>query len=251
MTQPATPLLSEPGQNRVLKVICILICVLSVSCVRAGEGSPSVPSATNPSAQTTSGQDTNKSGSGDYIPSNNVVPIDWEKVDKENEERLRNPHPSDWPFPNFETGPGRPLPIHVNFYRVNDRYPAYLLCQYDVKEKNYNQTNEPEWFKASLKQIRHSGPKKFPPIKWVAVIIVNRAEWKDASTFEQSCKVATIFKADDVFNHWRRLSSLIAQAEMDRHPFKYDTTQPTPGEQQRWIIVEQHAATNSPTTGSN
>jgi hypothetical protein len=53
------------------------------------------------------------------------------------------------------------------------------------------------------------------------------------------------------FNHWRRLSSLIAQAEMDRHPFKYDTTQPTPGEQQRWIIVEQHAATNSPTTGSN
>ena len=176
--------------------------------------------------------------------------IDWEKVDKENEERLHHPHPSDWPFPNFQTGPGRPLPIHVNFYEIDDRYPTYLLCQYEVKEKDYNQTNEPEWFKASLEQIRHSGPKKFPPIKWVAVMIENRAEWKDASTFEQSCKIAAIFKASDVFNHWRRLSPLIARAEMDRHPFKYDPQQPTPGEQQRWIIVEQHSATTNPTTGS-
>jgi len=49
-------------------------------------------------------------------------------------------------------------------------------CASMMLKKDYNQTNEPEWFKASLKQIRHSGPKKFPPIKWVAVIIVNRAE---------------------------------------------------------------------------
>jgi hypothetical protein len=35
---------------------------------------------------------------------------------------------------------------------------------------------------------------------------------------------------------------------MDRHPFVYDTQQPTPGEQQRWVIVERHAATNNPTT---
>jgi hypothetical protein len=31
----------------------------------------------------------------------------------------------------------------------------------------------------------------------------------------------------------------------------YDTQQPTPGEQQRWVIVERHAATNNPTTGLN
>ena len=62
-------------------------------------------------------------------------------------------------------------------------------------------------------------------------------------------KVGAIFKASDVFDSSHDLSQLVAHAEMDRHPFKYDTTQPTPGEQQRWVIVEQHA-TNNPTTGS-
>ena len=170
----------------------------------------------------------------------------------EYEEKLRNPAlatnrpPSEWPFPNYQAGPLRPLPIHVNFYCMNDHYPTYLLCQYDVDEQSYDPTNEPKWFKAALKQVRHSGPKKFPPIRWVAVMIVNRAESKDASSAEGACKVAAIFKATDVFSHWRRLSPLIAEAAMDRHPFKYDRAQPTPGEQQRWIIVERHAPTNAP-----
>jgi hypothetical protein len=171
---------------------------------------------------------------------------------KEYEEKMRhpelltNPPPSEWPFPNYQTGPGRPLPIKVNFYRTDDHFPAYLLCAYDVEEKTYDQTKEADWFKAALKQIRQSGQNKFPPIKWVAVMIVNRAE----RGYEQPCKVGAIFKASDVFDSSKNLSQMIVVAAMDRHPFKYDTTQPTPGEQQRWIIVEQHAATNNPTTGS-
>jgi len=167
-----------------------------------------------------------------------------------NPELITNPPPSEWPFPNYQTGLGRPLPVRVNFYAINDHYPAYLLCQYDVKEKYYNQTNEPGWFKAPLKQIRHSGSKNFPPIKWVSVMIVDRGEFKDASTWEKCCKVGAIFKASDVFDSSCKLSQLIAHAEMDRHPYLYDQQQPTPGEQQRWLIVERHAATNPPTTGS-
>jgi hypothetical protein len=164
----------------------------------------------------------------------------------------RMPEPlSEFPLPNFEAGPGRPLPIHVNFYGINDHYPNYLLCQYDVDEKNYNQSDEPEWFNAALKQIRRSGPKIFPPIKWIAVIIDNRADWKGAGTFEQGYKVGAIFKASDVFDSSRKFSQSIADTDLDRHPFKYDQLQPTPGDEQRWLIVERHAATNSPTTGSN
>jgi len=137
----------------------------------------------------------------------------------------------------------------VNSYGVDDPYPNYLECVYDVDEKNYNQSKEPKWFIESLKQIRHLGPQKFPPIKWIAVVIKNRAEHKGASTFEQSFKVGAIFKASDVFDSSRDLSRLIAGAQMDRHPFKYDPHQPTMDEQQRWIIVEQHVATNNPTTG--
>jgi len=137
----------------------------------------------------------------------------------------------------------------VNFYAVDDRYPAYLQCEYDVEEKNYSQSNEPKWFKAALKQVRHYGPTRFPPIKWVAVIINNDAEWTDVSTIDQAHKVGAIFKASEVFDSSHDLSQLVAHAETDRHPFKYDTTQPTPGQQQRWVIVERHAATNNPTTG--
>ncbi len=159
--------------------------------------------------------------------------------------------PSEFPLPNFETGPGRPLPVHVNFYCINDHYPNYLLCQYDIDEKNYNQSDESGCFNAALKQIRRSGPKKFPPIKWIAVIIVNRAEWSGASTFERGHKVGAVFKASDVFDSSRKFSQLIADAKMDRHPFKYDPIQPTPGDEQRWLIVERHAATNNPVTGTN
>ncbi len=152
--------------------------------------------------------------------------------------------PSQFPLPNFEAGPLRPLPIHVNFYCINDYYPDYLLCQYDVDEKNYSQSDESGWFKAALKQIRRAGSKKFPPIKWIAVIIDNRAEWNGASTFEKCYKAGAIFKAGDVFDSSHNFSQLIADADMDRHPFKYDQIQPTPGDAQRWLIVERHAATN-------
>ena len=77
-----------------------------------------------------------------------------------------------------------------------------------------------------------------------------RQSMTNASTFEKSFKVGAIFKASEVFDSSHDLSQLVADAEMDRHPFKYDTHQPTPGEQQRWLIVERHAATNAPTTGS-
>lgn len=178
------------------------------------------------------------------------------KSQAEYEEKLHNPvlttnrPPSQWPFPNYKAGPLRPLPIQVNFYCMNDHNPTYLLCEYDVDEKSYDPANERKWFKAALKQVRHSGPKKFPPIQWVAVMIVNRAESKDVSSAEGACKVAAIFKANDVFSHWRRLSPLIAQAQMDRHPFKYDRSQPTPGEQQRWVMVERHSATNRTATST-
>ena len=44
---------------------------------------------------------------------------------------------------------------------------------------------------------------------------------------------------------------IIARTQLDRHPFHLDLSQPTPGEQQRWIIVEQHAATNRPVAKTN
>jgi len=220
-------------------VLATSLCLFA-GCARHNEALPSGSSAIAPTSQTPSGQDTNRLAGAH---------IDWEKGDKDNEERLRNPHPSDWPFPNFQTGPGRPLPNYLNFYTMDDRYPAYLLCEYAVESKPYNQTNESGWFKAALEQIRNSGSQKFPPIKWIAVAVRNVAEHKDASTFEQSFKVGAIFNAGDVFDSSRDLSQLITDAQMDRHPFKYDTTQPTPGEQQRWLVVEQHA-TNNPTTGS-
>lgn len=170
-----------------------------------------------------------------------------EKLDEEkmhHPELFTNPPPSEWPFPNYPAGPGNPLPPYVNFYRINDHYPAYLLCEYQVDEEHYNQSDEPGWFKASLGQIRKSGPKKFPSIKWVAVIIENDAEWK-AGTIDQAHKVGAIFKASDVFDSSHDLPQLVVRVDMDRHPFKYDPSQPTPRDQDRWLIVEQHAATNN------
>jgi hypothetical protein len=134
---------------------------------------------------------------------------------------------------------------------IETLYPDYLQCQYDVDEKNYNQSDEPKWFTAALKQIRRSGPQEFPSLKWIAVIIVNRAGWNGASTFEQAHKVGAIFKASDVFDSSHDLSQLIAHADMDRHPFFLDPQRSKyiPIEQQRWMIVERHA-TNNPTKGS-
>jgi hypothetical protein len=139
--------------------------------------------------------------------------------------------PSQFNFPN---PPGeRPIPNYRNFYSINDHYQTYLLCEYQVDERNYNPADEPKWFKSALKQIRESGPARFPPLQWMAVIIFNIGEYKDVNTFEECHKVGVLFKASDVFDSSR------------------DISQPTPGDQQRWLIVERHAATNSPTAASN
>ena len=243
-------------------VLAVCSCFFG-GCTRHDEVLPNATSATASTSQALSHQDTNrvfkassvpaeKQGTNvDYQRAKSPAAIDWEKVDKDNEERLRNPHPSDWPLPNSQTGPGRPLPNYVNFYTVDDSFPSYLLCEYAVKEERYDQSKESGWFKAALEQIRQSGPKRFPPIKWIAVAIRNVAEHKDASTFEQSFKVAAIFKASDAFDSSRDMSQMVAHVEMDRHPFLFDRQKPTPGEQQRWVIVERHAVTNRPTTGPN
>lgn len=171
---------------------------------------------------------------------------------KEDAARARGELPpvSQFKFPNTYD-PEQPLPKYQNFYSINDHYPQYLLCEYDVDKKVYNQSDEPKWFEASLGEARKSGPTKFPPLEWIAVIIINRAEWKGLDTFVQAHKVGAVFKASDVFNPSCDLTQLVARAGMDRHPFMYDTSQPTPGDQQRWLMVERHAATNHATTGKN
>jgi hypothetical protein len=158
--------------------------------------------------------------------------------------------PSMFPFPNTPE-PEQQIPDYLNFYSINDRYPMYLLCEYRVDKKVYDASEEAGWFKAALEQIRKSGPTKFPPIKWVAVIIVNRAEWNGVSTYEQAHKVGAIFKASDVFSPSCALSGLVSSANTERHPFKYDPSQPTPGDQDRWLIVEQHASATSAVTNSS
>jgi hypothetical protein len=174
---------------RVLKVICILFCVLSASCGRHHEASPSNSSATNPPAQATSGQDTNQSDNwhwdqakadallykanhGDYQQAKEAALAYSEMVYQKN---LHEPPKREVPLPNYPTGPLHPRPMGVNFYGIDNRYQSYLLCMYDVEEDHYDQTKEPRWFKVALKQIRDLGPQKFPPIKWVAVAIFNRA----------------------------------------------------------------------------
>jgi hypothetical protein len=161
---------------------------------------------------------------------------------KEYEEALTNPPPYEIPLPNFNGGPGLPKPMGINSYERDKRYPSYLLCTYDVSEKHYDESNEPAWFEAALRQIRSYGPRRFPPIEWVAVIIRNNAELKGVSTYDQAHKVGAIFRASDVFDLSRDISQLIAHAEMDRHPFVYDPKKESPRDQERWVIVERHAA---------
>jgi hypothetical protein len=156
-------------------------------------------------------------------------------------------------LPNFESGPHRPPPILQNFYEVLDEYPAYLVCIYDVDESYYDSSKEPSWFQASLLQIRNSGRRRFYsvdrgrhsilPLKWVAVIIRNRAEHMGASTFEQSHKAGAIFNIDEVFDPSCNLSQLVVAVQMDRHPFVYN---PKWSEDDRWVIVKRHAATTRP-----
>ena len=145
------------------------------------------------------------------------------------------------PLPNFVAGAGFPPPIGINFYEQRDYYPGFLLCTYDVEERRYDQSNEGGWFRAALLQIRGEGPDHFPPFKWVAVIIRNTEEQRRVG-FEQAHKVGAIFDLGKVFDPGVDPAQLVAQADLDRHPLRYDPRQPTPGEQQRWLIVERRLA---------
>jgi hypothetical protein len=146
------------------------------------------------------------------------------------------------PLPNqWAAGPGLPQPIGLNFYQKDERYPDYLLCLYDVEEHHYDQSNELGWLKASLFQIRGLGQDQFPPIKWAVIVIRNRTEHEGASTFEKSFKLGVVVKANDIFDPQSDLLDLLAKAQKDRHPFLYDSNQQP---NQRWVIVERHAATN-------
>jgi hypothetical protein len=234
--------------KRLIWVFFTLSWYLSAGCARGGTASPSDSSTTGTVPEVQSGQDTDQLSDQDYQRAKDAA---LAQARKEYEEALTNPPPRQVPLPNFMAGPGLPPPIGLNFYETRKYYPGYLLCNYDVDEKHYDQENEPAWFKAALLQIRAYGPQRFPPIKWIAVVIKNDAEHKAASTFEQSHKVGAMFSANEVFDFSRDLSQLIARAAMDRHPFVYDPKRPTPGEQDRWVIVERHAAATPATTNSN
>ena len=159
---------------------------------------------------------------------------------REYDHQMAYPQAQPRPLPNFHAGPGLPPPIGINFYEVSERHRAYLFCTYDVEEKRYDAANEPAWFKAALLQIRATGPQRFPPVAWVAIVIHNRAEQKGAYTFEQSFKVGAIFNLREVFDVAKDLNLMIAQTKVDRHPVEYDPQ--NYAEPPRWLIVEQHAA---------
>jgi hypothetical protein len=223
--------------------ICILCLVVSIGlgCSRRGTALPAAASA-NDQRPT---EEDSRWNNADYQREKETALAHAEKV---REELLRNPVTNEVVLPNPPTGPGMPLPMGVNFYEVAPLYPDYLWCRYDVSENHYDPSNEPQWFESALLQIRDVGPRRFPPLKWIAVVVFNRAEHKGASTFAQCFKVGAVFKSEEVFGLGSDLRELIAKTEMDRHPFKYDSTKRTPAEQQRWLIVEQHAATNAPVT---
>ena len=227
---------------------------LLVACARDLKNSPSVLSTTNAPSQMSSQESHQDTNSDDHAAL--LAALDY--AAKQDEDRIRGipPPPSQFPFPNYDAGPLRPRPIRANFYQINDHFPHYLVCTYDVDEKKYSPSNESGWFKAALKQIRRSGSKDFPPIVWIAIVINNRAEWKDASKIDQAYRVGAIFKASEVFDLAIDVSQLVAQADMDRHPFKLEPKQSNPRlprmprEEQRWLIVERHAATDNPATGT-
>ena len=152
--------------------------------------------------------------------------------------------PSEFPFPNYDAGPKRPRPTYTNFYKVDDKFPTYLMCFYDVEGKSYIQTKEPEWFQKSLEEIRRLGSGKFPPVKWIAVIITNRGDGKHTLPLDKWFTVGAVFKASEVFNSSQDTSKLVGRAEMDRNPFLFDPQQPTLDSQRKWLILERHMITN-------
>jgi hypothetical protein len=230
------------AENVIWIVLAIGVCVRAQG-VLGGDSSVSA-AATEPSpAPRVAGP-----GGADSQRSNDAS---FELSERLYQEALTNRPAKEVPLPNYPAGPGHPLPPHVDFYEKRTYYPDYLLCTYMVEEKHYDQSKEPAWFRDALQQIRAFGPRRFPPLKWVAVLIFNAEEPSEGRTFEQAHRVGALFRARDVFDPSSDLTQLIAHTEMDRHPFAYDPKQPTPGEQQRWLIVERHAAANPPASGSN
>jgi hypothetical protein len=96
--------------------------------IHGGEGSPSVPSATNAPHQATSPQFIKQSGSNDDDRA--ALDAGLKMAAKMREDRIRGvpQPPSQFPFPNYDCGPGRPYPVHVNLYGIDDHYPDYLQC---------------------------------------------------------------------------------------------------------------------------
>jgi hypothetical protein len=233
------------SKHPMLVVFATGVCLFGV-LARGSDTMPSNSSATGTVAGVSSGQDTNQSGA---VNSQRTGDATIEEMKRTLDAARR--HQINPPLPNFVTGPGLPPPIGVNFYSINWHYPHYLLCEYAVSENHYDRSNEPAWFKAALLQIRGYGPDRFPPIRWIAVLVCNVAEPGGTNAIAETSKVGAIFDASEVFDRTRDESQLIAQATMDRHPFMYDPKQPTPGEQQRWLIVERHAAAIGTTTNSN
>ncbi len=194
------------------------------------------------------GQDKTQSTDEDYQKAKDAA---LAQARREYEAKMRNPPPREIPLPNFPTGPGRPPPDEINFYSINPHYAGYLLCSYDFKENHYDPNKEPARFGAALAQIRGTGRDRFPPIRWIAVIICNYAQGVAQHPIGETATAGAIFDASDVFDPSRDISQLVAQAKLDRRPFLYDRSQPTPGEQARWLIVERHAAANPSAPGSN
>jgi hypothetical protein len=223
-----------------------------ILCLFTGCGYSQVTQTNQTSELTTNAMQTNEwhwdQAKADALKAKIAQGHNWDDInayaEMMREKNEHEPPTNNVGLPNFAAGPGLPLPLGINFYQTDERYPNYIICTYDVSEKHYDPANEPEWFRAAIVQIRGAGEDRFPPVKWFAIIIVNRAEWHGASTFEQAHKVGAIFKASDVFYPDNDPLQLIAHAAMDHHPFTLG-----PNGEQSWPIVERHAATNNPTTG--
>ena len=217
----------------------LLCCILIAQCVTAGcgRGNNNKTSPQQSSSTSTSGTVSEQQASQGRYQQGKAAAMEYaQKVYEQG--GLKSPV-----LPNYPAGPGRPSPVQVNFYQIHDDHPDYLLCLFDVDESPYDPSEESRWFESALRQIRNTGQTRFPPVKWVAVIIRNRAEQKDAQTYERAHRVGAVFALKDVFNSSCSLSKLVAAAQLDRHPFAYDPQRTISWEQDRWLIVERNAAT--------
>jgi hypothetical protein len=218
-----------------------VLLVLFTSCSK--DQPPSV--AGNPAIQERSSQlAEQKTNQFDYADYQRRKEAALGQAENLREQARTNPPEREVPLPNFESRAHLPKPLGINFYEKRDYYPGYLLCRYDVSENHYDTSNEPAWFEAALMQMRGNGRYNFPNVKWVAIIIVNNADSHGTNTFEYAHKTGAIFPFNDVFADNSNLRGVIAQALVDRHPFQFDTNRATPGEQNRWLIVERHMDAN-------